>query len=52
MSGIIKNAIVPYKVIGNCQFNIMSNILIRNEISETVLVAIKLSFAFVEVTLN
>ena len=40
MSGIIKTAIIPYKVIVNCQFNIISNILTRNEISETVLIAI------------
>ena len=40
MSWIIKTAIIPYKVIVNCQFNIISNILTRNEISETVLIAI------------
>ena len=39
-SGISKTASIPYKVIGSCQFNVSCNILIRNEISDIVLVAI------------
>ena len=37
--GISKTVAILYKVIGNCQFIVSSNILIRNEISETLLVA-------------
>ena len=38
--GISKTVAILYKVIGNCQFIVSSSILIRNEISETMLVAI------------
>ena len=39
-SWISKTAVIPYKVIGNCQFNIGSNILIRNEVSDVNLICI------------
>ena len=37
--GISKTVAILYKVIGNCQFIVSSSIVIRNEISETMLVA-------------